>query len=232
MVYLLIILGSLLAVFWKKIDFLGGVVGCLTTILLYHSIGLSGIAFIAAFFLLGSLASVYRLNEKSQHDLAEAKQGQRGWKNVVANSGAAASVAIVHLILPDHIENSEIAIAVCFATALSDTLSSEMGNLTGKKHFSILTTKPAIRGQDGAVSWSGFAWGLLGSSLMGVIYGLFFEFDGIVIGIILLGFVGNMLDSFFGATLQSQGKLSNNGVNLLSTSCITILALVFTLGPG
>jgi uncharacterized protein (TIGR00297 family) len=232
MIYPLIILGTILAVAWRKIDLPGGVVGCLTTLLLYQVIGLSGIFFIATFFLVGSIASVYGLKEKKLLHLAEANQGRRGWKNVISNSGAATLVAITYLTFPEIIQYPELAIAVCFAAALSDTLSSEMGNLTGRNYFSIITAKSAARGQDGVVSWSGLAWGMLGSSLMGVIYGLLYQFNSNVLGVILLGFVGNLLDSFLGASLQKKGYLSNNGVNFISTSCVTFIALFFTSGSG
>ncbi|MGD1892776.1 MAG: TIGR00297 family protein [Cyclobacteriaceae bacterium] len=232
MIYLIVVLGTVIAILWKKIDSLGGVVGCLITIILYQAIDLAGIAFIAAFFLVGTLASVYGLREKNRLHIAEAKQGRRGWKNVTSNSGAATVVAITYLIFPGFIQNPELAIAVCFAAALSDTLSSEMGNLTGRRYFSILTAKPALRGEDGVVSWSGFAWGVLGSSMMAIVYGFFYQFNYSFVVVILLGFIGNLLDSLFGASLQAKGYLSNNGVNLVSTTCVTLLALFFTLRLG
>ena len=44
---------------------------------------------------------------------------------------------------------------------------------------------------------------------------------------VFFGFFGSILDSFFGATLQNAGFLSNNGVNLASISISVLLSLLF-----
>ncbi len=226
-IYFMLTLASLGAIASRKIDFRGGVIGGITASILFTSNGLFGIFLIGSFFIIGTLASLYRIHYKAELNLAEANSSKRGWKNVVSNSGTAALVALINIFFPNLLP-AEFLVAACFATALSDTLSSEMGNVTGRCYFSILTFESGKRGVDGVVSWEGFGWGLVGSGIIGAIYWGFFPsiYDTVVI--LLVGFIGNILDSVLGATLQKKGYLSNHGVNFTSTTAATVIALLIS----
>ncbi|MEM8964772.1 MAG: DUF92 domain-containing protein [Bacteroidota bacterium] len=224
-VYLLIIGSSIGAIAWGKIDKLGGIAGCIVTCLLFASSGFYGISLIAVFFLIGTAASLYKINRKTEMRLAEPRRSQRGWKNVLANSGAAAAIALVDIMFHS-IPQTELLLAACFAVALSDTLSSEMGNITGRNYFNIISFKLGVRGHDGVVSWEGFAWGLLGSCTIGAIYWFNFHSMYETLLICLVGFLGNVLDSVLGATWQRKGYLNNHTVNLASTTVAVATALI------
>lgn len=227
-VYGLILLASLIAIISQKIDVPGGIAGGATTCLLYATTNLFGVFMIGSFFVLGTLASLYRIRYKTNLNLAEARNSKRGWKNVLSNSGSAALFALIDVVFPELIQ-VEFIIASCFATALSDTFSSEMGNVTGRNYFSILTLRSGKRGVDGVVSWQGFGWGLVGSSIIGALYWVFFSLIVNAASILLIGFFGNVLDSVLGATLQKKKYLGNHGVNFVSTTAATGLALVYLL---
>ena len=227
-VYGLILLASSLAIASQKIDVPGGIVGGVTTCLLFVSSSLFGVLMIGSFFVLGTLASLYRIHYKTELNVAEARNSKRGWKNVLSNSGAAALVVVIDITFPEFIQ-AEFLIAVCFATALSDTFSSEMGNVTGRNYFNILTLRAGKRGVDGVVSWQGFGWGLVGSTVIGTLYWAFFNSIANAMLVMLIGFLGNILDSVLGATLQKKGYLSNHGVNFVSTTAATSLAFIYHL---
>ncbi|WKN43237.1 DUF92 domain-containing protein [Tunicatimonas pelagia] len=217
----------MLAIISRKIDLPGGIVGGIVTSLLFASSNFLGILLIATFFVTGTLASLYKIRHKTELALAEANHSRRGWKNVLSNSGAAAVVALLNILFPTLIQ-AEFLIAVCFAVALSDTLSSEMGNVTGRYYFNILSFQSGKRGDDGVVSWEGFGWGLVGSSIISTIYWGFFPSISNVVTIVFIGFFGNIVDSILGATLQQKEYLSNHGVNFTSTAVATVAAWVIS----
>lgn len=226
-IYAGIVIMSVLAILWNKIDIKGGVLGAFITSLLYASIGYLGIVLIGFFFLIGTLASLYKINQKRQLGLAEKENAKRGWKNVVSNSGVAGIIAGIDLMAPSLFSAESLLIATCFASALSDTLSSELGNVSGKRYFQILTWEPSQRGQDGVVSVEGTMWGVVGSAVIALVY-IAFEGSSIYGGVIMVaGIMGNIMDSVLGARWQQQGKLSNHDVNFISTALATALSACF-----
>lgn len=227
LVYFLIVISSIGAIAWGKIDRWGGLAGCIVTALLYASSGFYGIILIGIFFVIGTVASLNKIERKIELALAEPRRSQRGWKNVMANSGVAAMVALADVLFPTVFE-AQLLIAACFAAALSDTLSSEMGNVTGRNYFNIITLKPGKRGLDGVVSWEGFGWGIVGSCIIGVIYWLNFSSVSGALLVSLAGFLGNVVDSVLGASWQRKGYLNNHTVNLASTAAATALALIIS----
>ena len=83
----------------------------------------------------------------------------------------------------------------------------------------ITTLKETEPGVDGGVTPLGEVASLAGAIIIGLLatgMGMAGTF-GIVVALIG-GFLGTNFDSFLGATLQSRGILSNNGVNLVATA--------------
>jgi len=105
------------------------------------------------------------------------------------------------------------------ATANGDTLASEIGQTSRSKPRMITTLKETDAGVDGGVTPLGEMAALAGSAVIGLLatgMGMLGSI-GIIVGAIG-GFLGTNFDSLLGATLQRQGKLSNNGVNLIATA--------------
>ena len=210
-----------------KIDRVGGVVGGLITYLLFLGTGGLGILLIGTFFVLGTLASRWQQRQKTERGLAEARGGQRGARNVVANAGVAGAVAALSWWNPAYAATSQLLVAACFAAALSDTWSSELGNVYGTRFFNVLTGKPDQRGRDGVISLEGSVAGVLGSGVMTGLYGLF---EGLSTGMIIVwvaGIAGNLMDSVLGATWERRGMIGNHTVNFLNTLTAAILAFLF-----
>lgn len=210
-----------------KIDRVGGVVGGLITYFLFLGIGSLGIALIGSFFVLGTFASWWKQEQKAAWNVAEARGGQRGWRNVIANAGVAGIIATVSWWEPDYVDSARLLVSACFASALSDTWSSEFGNIYGNRFYNVLTGKRDQRGRDGVVSLEGSAAGVLGSGIIALLYGTF-EGIGYRVGIVVIaGVAGNLMDSIVGATLERKGLVGNHTVNFLNTLTAALLAYFF-----
>ncbi len=220
----------IISVLSKKIDGAGGLVGGLFAYVLYAALGWLGIFLIGGFFVLGTAASLWKIRKKTHWGVAEKRNARRGWRNVVGNSGVAATLALLMLGGPMGTELGGILVAASFAAALSDTWSSELGNVYGTRFYEVLTGKPGERGRDGVVSREGSLAGLAGSVLVAVLYGMFRGWGSAVVIISVAGLLGNLTDSLLGATLERSGKLGNHGVNFLSTLAAALIALTLFLG--
>ncbi len=208
----------------KKIDLAGGTVGGLFAYLLYAALGWLGIFLIGGFFVLGTAASRWKIPRKARWGVAEARNARRGWRNVVGNAGVAAILALLVLGGWGNTALGSILIAASFAAALSDTWSSELGNVYGTRFYEVLTGKPGERGRDGVVSREGSVAGVAGSVLVALLYGLFRGWGSAVVIIGVAGLLGNLTDSLLGATLERSGKLGNHGVNFLATLAAVLFA--------
>ena len=214
----------------KKIDLAGGLLGGLFAYLLYAALGWLGIFLIGGFFVLGTAASLWKFRKKAQWGVAEARNARRGWRNVVGNAGTAAVLALLVLAGLGSAELGSMLIAASFAAALSDTWSSELGNVYGTRFYEVLTGKPGERGRDGVISWEGSLAGVAGSVLVAVLYGLFRGWGSAVVIIGVAGILGNLTDSLLGATLERSGRLGNHSVNFWSTLAAALIALGLFLG--
>lgn len=222
---ILVIIGAIaVSVFSSKIDAPGGLAGGGITYLLYLSIGWFGIVLMGFFFALGTAASLWKLRSKQEMGLAEDHNGRRGWPHVIANSGVSGLLALAAWLAPAYQATGSLLIAACFAAALSDTWSSELGNVYGTNYYHLLTGQRGTRGRDGVVSAEGSLAGVAGSGVMAVLYGLFFGFNGATLIVLAAGVVGNLTDSVLGATLERRGILGNHAVNFLSTVTAALVA--------
>jgi len=205
-------------------DVSGMLTGVLLGVLTIVLGGFGWFAVLIAFFAIGALASKFRYDEKADRGVAEENDGARGTGNVLANSGVAllsvvavagaeqvAAAAVVGIALP-------FAFAGSLATALGDTLSSEVGALYDDPRL-ITTFERVEPGTDGAVTWQGEVAGLLGSGLIGALSGVVLPLgDALVAGVIVTagGLAGVTADSLLGATIEGD-RLGNQAVNFCST---------------
>ncbi|MCH5597102.1 DUF92 domain-containing protein [Niabella ginsengisoli] len=115
-------------------------------------------------------------------------------------------------------------IAACFASATADTVSSELGNVYGKRFYNILSFKRSPKGLNGVVSMEGTLLGFAGSIIIATVYYIFVPSLPNVVIILIAGTAGNIADSVLGSTLESKGVLSNNAVNFLNTVVAAVIA--------
>jgi len=179
--------------------------------------GLSWFILLLAFYLLGGAFTRYGYSQKHKLGIAQSHGGRRGYKNVYSNSLVPLVLAICFGVYGNDV--FIFAFIASVATANGDTLASEIGETSRSKPRMITTLKETEPGVDGGVTPLGEVASLAGAIIIGLLatgMGMAGVF-GIVVAAIG-GFLGTNFDSFLGATLQSRGILSNNGVNLVATA--------------
>ena len=191
----------------------GGALG----LLIYLGSGFVGLALLALFFVLGTAASGWRVADKRRLGLAEENKGRRTAGQVVANAGVAGLLGLLAWQFPPAVPLARLMLAGSFAAATADTLSSELGNVYGRRYYNILTLRPDARGLNGVVSLEGTALGLAGSAVIASAYGLGWGWGPAFGWLLVAGTAGNLIDSVLGATLERRGHLSNNAVNFINT---------------
>jgi uncharacterized protein (TIGR00297 family) len=200
----------------------GGAIACL----IFLGAGYAGIYMLATFFILGSVATSWKLGLKQQLGYAEKNKGKRTTKQVLANGGLAAITGLLAWLYPAQKNLFLVMIAASFASATADTLSSELGTVYGRKFYNIITLKKDARGLDGVVSIEGIIIGLIGSALIAVIYSLAYGLHKNFLWITIAGTIGNLADSLLGAVWERRNLLHNDTVNFLNTLIAAIAALV------
>ena len=191
----------------------GGALG----LLIYLGSGFTGLALLGLFFGLGTAASGWRVADKHRLGLAEENKGRRTTGQVVANAGVAGALGLLAWQYPPAAPLASLMLAGSFAAAAADTLSSELGNVYGRRYYSILTLRPDTRGLNGVVSLEGTALGLGGSAVLAAAYCIGWGWGPAFGGLLVAGTAGNLMDSVLGATLERSGRLGNNAVNFLNT---------------
>ncbi|AHG00246.1 hypothetical protein HALLA_17005 [Halostagnicola larsenii XH-48] len=175
-----------------------------------------------SFFGIGGLSTKFRYDEKETRGVAEDNDGARGSGNVLGNSAVGVAAVLGYAassadMIPTEPELFLFAFAGSVAAAMSDTLSSEVGSVFDRPLL-ITTLEPVDPGTDGGVTWQGTVAGFVGAAIVAVLsFGFFAEVDAAGTAIIATaGFVGMLVDSVLGATLEGT-TLGNQGVNFLAT---------------
>jgi uncharacterized protein (TIGR00297 family) len=212
----------------KKLTLVGAITGGVLAILIFTGAGYTGIAMLAAFFILGTVATIWKKKEKQQFKPAD-DHTKRNASQVLANGGVAATLALLIWLLPEKAELLRLMMAASLASAMADTLSSELGMVYGRQFYNIISWKKDQPGLDGVISLEGTLIGVIGSVIIAVIYSIGFGWDYNFLWIIIAGTIGNIADSVLGALLERKHYLTNDAVNFLNTLIAAIVAGAFVL---
>lgn len=217
--FIIITAGVLVSILKKKLTVTAAFTGAFLGSAIFWGGGTTGLALLAVFFILGAGATAWKLNIKKQAGLAESSDGRRNTGQVLANAGVAAILALFAKCCINTADMIQLMIASGFSAAAADTLSSELGNVYGKRYYHILSFRKMQRGANGAVSLAGTISGVIGSAVIALVYVLGAGWDAQhFLIIIIAGTAGNAADSILGLTLENKGLLGNNAVNFLNTA--------------
>ncbi|SNZ06565.1 TIGR00297 family protein [Natronoarchaeum philippinense] len=194
-------------------------------------------AVMIAFFGIGGLSTKFRYDQKRDRGVAEDNDGARGSANVLGNA-AVALVAVLGYataaagLLPVDPAIFTFAFAGSLATALADTLSSEVGGVFDTPRL-ITTLERVEPGTDGGVTWQGELAGIAGAAVVAALSGALFS--GIAgrgaLVIASAGVVGMTVDSLLGATIEGD-RIGNQSVNFLATLSGGIAGTLLALAVG
>ncbi|GAB2974107.1 TIGR00297 family protein [Mucilaginibacter puniceus] len=213
LIYLLLASGASFSFIKNKLTLPGTVTGIIVGLLIYEGTGLTGFTMLCLFFIAGSWATAWHKDKKN---INEASQPRTAWQ-VLANGGVATVLATISFIKPGLSPLLLVMIAGSFASAMADTLSSELGMVYGKRSFNIITLKKDERGLDGVVSIEGTLIGLAAAFVTAIVFCLYTDWDKSLFIITAAGFMGNIVDSVLGAVLERKKLIGNNTVNFLNT---------------
>ena len=191
----------------------GALAGTLAAFVIYVGLGRGGFVTLVAVFAITWLCTRVGSAKKHQLGLAEDVRG-RNASQVLANLGAAAVFAALAS------KNSWFGLAsiAALAEAAADTAQSEIGEIASARAWLITNFREVAPGTDGGVTLPGLIAGALAASAVAVTSRMTYVVDSNLAGIAAsAGFLGTIVDSLLGATLERRGWLDNNAVNFLST---------------
>ena len=209
------------------VTYSGAAAGFLVTCLLFLSSGPAIFIAVLLVFVLTLAATRFGRTRKRSLDIAE-RPGGRDGAQVLANVGISATFAALSSLTPYPVPLIAGSLSA-LAEAACDTVSSETGKALAREARLVISGKLVPAGTDGAVSMPGTMLGVLAAAFIAIeaaIAGLLDLHSAVIVT--LAGTLAMLLDSLLGATLERQGRITNNGVNLVSTLVAALLATILT----
>jgi uncharacterized protein (TIGR00297 family) len=215
----------------RKLTLSAAIAGGIIGLIIFVGAGYTGIAMLSAFFIFGTAATVWKRKEKQQSKLAKDQSTERKANQVLANAGISVITGILICVIPAWAELFRLMMAASLASAMADTLSSELGMFYGQRFYNVITLKSDRRGLDGVISLEGTLIGIAGSILIAAIYAIGFGWKITGLFVVIAGTIGNLSDSVLGALLERKHYISNDMVNFLNTfiAALTVWLCVILL---
>lgn len=208
----------------RNISKSGAIGGFIIGALIYYLTDWRGYLILVTFFILGTLVTKLKYQEKASKGIAQEDKGRRSAKHAIANCSTSLILALIAFILYRLGNTSTadilmIGFTAAFATALSDTASSEIGQAYGKTTILLTNFRRVEPGTEGAVSIEGTIAGILGSIIIALVAfacGISSGWTG-VLAIIVAAFIGNTIESIIGSTIEKISFITNEITNFLNT---------------
>lgn len=197
------------------LDLLGSSFVTIIGIFIVTTRGFNWLAILLLFLILGSAFTKFKSDYKKRIGLTHEK---RTIKNVISNGIVPVIMALI---------GNYAGFIGSISTATADTLASEIGVLSKPI---LITSKETVKpGTDGGISLLGTVAGLIGALIIGVSAFILNVSPDIAHSIcisLLSGMVGCFADSFLGATLERNGILNNEHVNLTATIIGALVGII------
>jgi len=188
--------------------------------------------------LLTGVGSKIGRKKKLEQGTAESAKG-RSAVQVAANLGVAAIASAPAMQLyalnleavgGRHVDLIFAPALAAMAEVVADTLASEFGQLFPGKPRMITNFQAVEHGTDGALSIPGTLVGVAAAGLMAAV-SVWSLGGGATMGWLIMAgaFVGFLVDSLLGATVERAGILRNDAVNFLSTVAAALVPLCWML---
>jgi uncharacterized protein (TIGR00297 family) len=207
----------------------GALAGVLVAFILMLACGFPGFIPLVTVFLLTLISTRWGYQRKQRLGVAERRRGRTA-SQISANLGAAALCTLPVIWFPELSELLLVGAMAALAEAAADTVSSEVGQATGRGAYMITDFREAPIGTNGAISVEGTLAGCVAACIVSWVSASCGLVDWHWTPVIALaGISGMFLDSVMGATWENAGKMGNNSVNFVSTVCAADLALVVAM---
>ena len=223
-IVILLIAMMVICVWTKKLTFPAALTAGIIGFFVFAGLGETGILMLVTFFILGVLATGHKKQLKAKYHPKILDNKGRDTGQVFANGGVAGLTGILAIIDHHHSDLYILMAAASLASALADTLSSELGMVYGRRFYNILTLKREANGLDGVISLEGTLIGVCGASIIALVYA---GFDKKTLFVIIAGILGNLTDSLLGATFERKNYIGNDLVNFLNTLVASLLGMMF-----
>ena len=203
----------------------GVVAGFLVGTTIFAFGGWQAFVILLLFFVLGTGATKVGYAQKAARKIAQAEGGRRGARHAIANCGVATFMAFLAAATA-HTDLFMAALVAAFATAVFDTVSSEIGQVYGKTPFLITTFKRVPPGTDGAVSVEGTLAGLAAAAVLALAalgLGLMGRLGPAGAALVVVAaFIGTTVESYLGAlslgaASEMVSRIDNEAMNFLNT---------------
>ena len=210
----------------------GAAAGTVIGTIIYVGAGRGAWLLLLTSFACAVIASRLKLTRKVLLGIAEERGGRRGPGNAIANCGLAAFAAAVALSTTQR----RAALLVC-ATALiagaSDTVASEIGKGWGRHTYLSTGFRRVRPGTSGAVSLEGTTAGVACSFMLALMAAYGGVIDSSHVWVVVAAvFVGSVVESLLGATLELPGILNNDQLNFINTAVAAGVALALMRPTG
>ncbi|MDD1773011.1 MAG: DUF92 domain-containing protein [Methanomassiliicoccales archaeon] len=224
---------SLLAFRFKLLTLSGSIAAFAVGVIIGWFGSISWLLVLIVFTLLGFAVTRYKLKAKIDSGLQEGRRGERTYRNVLANSLVPAAIAIISWLAGTQADfTASLVYLSAISVAAADTTASELGILSPNA-FLITTFERVRPGTDGAVSGFGTLAAAVASAFASLLGWLILlpdrTVDIIIFVPMLMGFLGCMVDSLVGATLERKQRVSKLGNNIISMAVGSLLAWIIIL---